>query len=108
MIAELARAAAIPRPRLFVIPEMQPNAFATGRNPERGVVAVTEGIVDLLSERELRGVLAHEIAHIKNRDILVATTAAGIAAAVTYTLPPMAERILRLRATVGSLETTPA
>lgn len=84
MVEELARAAAISKPRVFVIPEAQPNAFATGRNPERGVVAVTEGIVDMLGERELRGVLAHEIAHIKNRDILVATIAAGIAAAVTY------------------------
>ena len=62
----------------------QPNAFATGRNPEHSVVAVTQGIVDLLNERGLKGVLAHEMAHIKNRDILVATIAAGIAAAVTY------------------------
>lgn len=84
MVEELARTAGIPKPRVFVIPEAQPNAFATGRNPERGVVAVTEGIVDLLTERELKGVLAHEMAHIKNRDILVATIAAGIAAAVTY------------------------
>jgi len=84
MIEDLACAAEIPKPRLFVIPEAQPNAFATGRNPKHGVVAVTNGIVGLLSERELRGVLAHEIAHIKNRDILVATVAAGLAAAVTY------------------------
>jgi len=77
MVEELARTARIPKPRVFVIPEVQPNAFATGRNPEHG-------IVDLLSERELKGVLAHEMAHIKNRDILVATVAAGIAAAVTY------------------------
>jgi heat shock protein HtpX len=84
MVDELARAAAIPKPRLYVIPQSQPNAFATGRNPERGVVALTEGIVDLLTERELKGVLAHEIAHIKNRDILVATIAAAIASAVTY------------------------
>lgn len=84
MVDEIARAASIPKPRLFLIPEAQPNAFATGRNPEKGVVAVTSGILEMLSERELRGVLAHEIAHIKNRDILVATIAAGIAAAVTY------------------------
>ena len=71
MVEELARAAGIPKPRVFVIPEAQPNAFATGRNPEHGVVAVTEGIVDLLNERELKGVLAHELAHIKNRDIRV-------------------------------------
>lgn len=84
MVEEVARAAGIPKPRVFVIPERQPNAFATGRNPEHGVVAVTEGIVTMLSERELRGVIAHELAHIKNRDILVATVAAGIAAAVSY------------------------
>lgn len=84
MVEELAQKAGIPKPRVFVIPEAQPNAFATGRNPEKGVVAVTQGIVDLLTERELKGVIAHELAHIKNRDILIATIAAGIAAAVTY------------------------
>jgi heat shock protein HtpX len=84
MVEELARRAEIPKPRVFVIPEAQPNAFATGRNPERGVVAVTEGIMAMLSERELRGVIAHELAHIKNRDILVASVAASISAAVTY------------------------
>jgi heat shock protein HtpX len=84
MVDELARRAEIPKPRVFVIPEAQPNAFATGRNPERGVVAVTEGIMAMLSERELRGVIAHELAHIKNRDILVGSVAAAIAAAVTY------------------------
>jgi heat shock protein HtpX len=84
MVDEVARAAGIPKPRVFVIPEMQPNAFATGRNPANGVVAVTEGIMQMLSPRELKGVIAHEIAHIRNRDILVATVAAGIAAAVTY------------------------
>jgi len=84
MVAELAHNAHIPKPRVYIIAEEQPNAFATGRNPQHGVVAVTEGILRLLSERELRGVLAHEIAHIKNRDILVATIAAAIAAAVGY------------------------
>ncbi len=83
-VEEVARRAGIPKPRVYVLPETQPNAFAAGRNPDKGVVAVTEGILDVLGERELRGVLAHEIAHIKNRDILVATVAAGIAAAVTY------------------------
>jgi heat shock protein HtpX len=84
IVEEIARAAGVPKPRVFLIPEAQPNAFATGRNPEHGVVAVTAGIMELLSERELKGVLAHEMAHIRNRDILVATVAAGIAAAVTY------------------------
>jgi heat shock protein HtpX len=84
MVSELAAAAGIPKPRVFLIPEEQPNAFATGRNPAHGVVAVTEGIVRLLDERELRGVLAHEIAHIKNRDILLATIAATMAGILSY------------------------
>jgi heat shock protein HtpX len=84
MVDELARRAQIPKPRVCVMPGEQPNAFATGRNPQHGVVAVTEGIMRLLTERELRGVLAHEIAHIKNRDILVSSIAAVIAAAVGY------------------------
>jgi heat shock protein HtpX len=84
IVDELARRAQIPKPRVCVIPEEQPNAFATGRNPRHGVVAVTAGIMRILDERELRGVLAHEIAHIKNRDILVSTIAAVIAAAVSY------------------------
>ena len=84
MVEELALRAEIPKPRLYVIPDAQPNAFATGRNPEHGVVAVTEGIVQLLSARELRGVLAHEIAHIKNRDILVSTIAAAFASGITW------------------------
>ncbi|MBW2523073.1 MAG: M48 family metalloprotease [Deltaproteobacteria bacterium] len=83
-VAELAAKAGIPKPRVFLIREAQPNAFATGRNPEHGVVAVTEGIVALLSRRELRGVLAHEIAHIKNRDILIASVAAMLSSMVTY------------------------
>jgi heat shock protein HtpX len=84
IVEDVARAAGVPKPRVYVIPEAQPNAFATGRNPAHGVVAVTEGILQLLSPRELKGVIAHEISHISNRDILVATIAAGIAAAVTY------------------------
>lgn len=84
IVTELSARADIPKPRVFVIPEAQPNAFATGRNPEHGVVAVTEGIMALLDERQLRGVLAHELAHIKNRDILVASVAAAISAAVTH------------------------
>lgn len=84
MVEELARAADIPTPRLYVIPDPQPNAFATGRNPSKGVVAVTEGILRILEPRELKGVIAHEMAHIKNRDILVASVAAAIASAITY------------------------
>jgi heat shock protein HtpX len=82
-VAELAARAGIPKPRVYLIPEVQPNAFATGRNPQHGVVAVTHGILELLDRRELRGVIAHEMAHIRNRDILVASVAATIAAAVT-------------------------
>jgi len=84
MVEELSQRAQIPRPRIYVIPEDQPNAFATGRNPARGVVAVTEGIVRLLDRRELRGVLAHELAHIKNRDILVSSIAAAAASMIIY------------------------
>ncbi|MBI5542448.1 MAG: zinc metalloprotease HtpX [Deltaproteobacteria bacterium] len=83
MVAELASRAGIPKPRVFLIPELQPNAFATGRNPAHGVVAVTEGIVQLLDPRELRGVLAHEIAHIAHRDILVSSIAAAMSSLVT-------------------------
>jgi heat shock protein HtpX len=84
MVEELSARAGIPRPRLFLIEDPHANAFATGRNPEKGVVAVTTGILGVLSRRELRGVLAHELAHIKNRDILVSSIAAALAAAVTY------------------------
>lgn len=83
MVEELARKAGIPKPRVFVLDQETPNAFATGRNPRHGVVAVTRGIRRILSERELRGVLAHEIAHIRNRDILVTTIAAMIASIIS-------------------------
>jgi heat shock protein HtpX len=83
-VAQLATAAGIPKPRIFVIPEEQPNAFATGRNPKHGVVAVTRGLLRMLDESELRGVLAHELAHIKNRDILLATVAATLAGVLSY------------------------
>jgi len=82
MVAELARRAGIPKPRICVIPEEAPNAFATGRDPEHGVVAVTEGIMRLLSPEELHGVLAHEIGHIANRDILIQTVAGVMASAI--------------------------
>jgi len=83
IVRELAARASIPMPKVYVVDEAAPNAFATGRNPEHGVVAVTRGLRALLSERELRGVLAHEIAHIANRDILIATIAAMIASVVS-------------------------
>ncbi len=83
MVQDLARRARIPEPRLFYIEDPHANAFATGRNPEHGVVAVTTGLLRTLNEREIRGVIAHEIAHIQNRDILVASVAAAIAAAVS-------------------------
>ncbi|HEY7862943.1 MAG TPA: M48 family metalloprotease, partial [Thermoanaerobaculia bacterium] len=82
MVEELAGQAGVPKPRVYAIDAEYPNAFATGRSPKHGVVAVTEGILRLLDERELRGVLAHEISHIKNRDILVGTIAACLAAAI--------------------------
>ena len=71
-------------PSLHLIPQAQPNAFATGRTPERSAVAVTQGILQLLSEDELRGVIAHELAHIRNRDVLIQSVAATIGGAITY------------------------
>jgi heat shock protein HtpX len=82
MVERLAVRAGIPRPRLYLIPQAQPNAFATGRNPKHAAVAVTQGIVQLMSDEELEGVIAHELAHIKHRDILISTVAATIAGAV--------------------------
>ena len=84
MTRELADAAKIPMPALYVIPQAAPNAFATGRSPEKSAVAVTAGITKLLSEEELRGVIAHELAHIKNRDTLTQSIAATIGGAITY------------------------
>jgi heat shock protein HtpX len=84
MVEALAARAGIPKPRVFLIADQQPNAFATGRNPRHGVVAVTAGILDLLSPRQLQAVLAHEIAHIKNRDILLSSIAAALASLITY------------------------
>lgn len=82
-VSELAMRAGIPTPRIYLVPDDAPNAFATGRNPEHGVVAFTEGILHRLSRRELRGVIAHELSHIQHRDILVATVAAGLAGAIS-------------------------
>jgi heat shock protein HtpX len=84
IVEELAQKAGIPKPRVYVIPQAQANAFATGRSPKVGVVAVTEGILQLLDKRELRGVLAHELSHVKNRDVLISSIAATVAAAVSY------------------------
>lgn len=83
MVKELAERAELPMPRVFVINESQPNAFATGRNPENAAVAATTGIMQILSERELRGVMAHELAHVKNRDTLISTISATVAGAIS-------------------------
>lgn len=83
-VARLAQQAGLPMPRVYIIDQDQPNAFATGRNPQNGAVAVTTGILQILTSEELEGVLAHELAHIKHRDILVSTIAAAIAGAITY------------------------
>lgn len=88
IVSDLARNAGIPKPRIYAVPEQAPNAFATGRDPEHAVVAVTDGIVQLLSPEELRGVVAHEIGHIVNRDILIQTIA-GVMASAIVTLANM-------------------
>lgn len=84
VVEEMSARAGIPKPRIFLIPQDSPNAFATGRNPENAVVAVTRGIVNMLNPDELRGVLAHELGHIANRDILIQTIAAVIAGAIVF------------------------
>ena len=84
IVHRLATRAGIPMPRVYMIPSETPNAFATGRNPEHAVVAVTEGIMRILDEEELEGVLAHELSHVKNRDMLISTIAATLAGAITY------------------------
>jgi len=84
IVHRLATRAGIPMPRVYLVPSETPNAFATGRNPQHAVVAVTEGIMRILDEEELEGVLAHELSHVKNRDILISTIAATLAGAITY------------------------
>ena len=83
MVKELAENAQLPMPKVYIIDEAQPNAFATGRNPEHAAVAATTGIMQILSERELRGVMAHELAHVKHRDTLTSTISATLAGAIS-------------------------
>src|SRR5947199_10327500 len=90
-VHRLVTRAGIPLPRVYLIPSEALNAFATGRNPEHAVVAVTEGIMRILDEEELEGVLAHELSHVKNRDVLISTVAATLDGAITY-LAHMAQR----------------
>ncbi len=96
IMAELTQLAEMPMPKLYVSPEQQPNAFATGRNPSNAAVCVTEGLLKALSWDEIRGVLAHELAHIRNRDILIGSVAATIAMTISF-----AANMLRFQAFFG-------
>ena len=84
VVKEISRLSGLPMPKVYVIPSEQSNAFATGRNPNHAAVAATEGIIKILAEEELKGVIAHEFAHIKNRDILISTVAGTIAGVISY------------------------
>src|SRR2546429_484154 len=84
VVERLTQRIGIPMPKIYVIPSDSPNAFATGRNPNHASVAVTQGILNLLNDEELEGVLAHELGHVNNRDILISSIAATIAGAITY------------------------
>jgi heat shock protein HtpX len=84
MTERLARQGGLPMPKVYIIPDPSPNAFATGRNPEHAAVAATQGIMQILSEHELEGVIAHELAHVKHRDILISSIAATLAAAIMF------------------------
>ena len=84
IVREVSQAANIPMPKVYIIPSEQANAFATGRNPQHASVAATQGILKLLNDEELKGVMAHEIAHVKNRDILISSVAATIAGVISY------------------------
>ncbi len=84
MVEKISKRAGIPKPKIYVIPSENPNAFATGRNPKNAVVAFTSGIAKILNQKEMEGVLAHEIGHIKNRDILISTIAATLATIIMY------------------------
>ena len=93
-VKKLAYNANLPMPRVYIIPTETPNAFATGRNPEHAAVAVTEGIMDLLTHDELEGVLAHELTHVKHRDTLISTIAAILASVITMIANVMIEKVL--------------
>ena len=84
IVKEISKLSSLPMPKVYVIPTNSPNAFATGRNPKHAAVAATEGIMKILNEEELKGVIAHEFAHIKNRDILISTVAGTIAGIISY------------------------